>query len=256
MPSTAWLVCPVVHAGLTCCPCHNILINNHVAINTPADNTLVTNTLVINTWVINILVVKTLSLKHEAQNIGIRHSSATVSYCGSAPRACSKHAALLCASRLNSMIISFVIVLHCYSCTFCCWSNLTAVLLHGADGQELHTHANRRAPRCLPCNYTDPAEQSFRSPPEQYPAPRVGALGAAPLPVHAGCYATHELLCCFATCTSLLLPEMFHCYCSHCNVCMCCQICRLHWLEQYSLAWHLLVFTKVVIHASHACKWI
>lgn len=40
------------------------------------------------------------------------------------------------------------------------------------DGQELHTHANRRAPRCLPCNYTDPAEQSFRSPPEQYPAPR------------------------------------------------------------------------------------
>lgn len=84
----------------------------------------------------------------------------------------------------------FQLLLHCY---FCCGHDLTAVLLHDADGQELHTHANRRAPRCLPCNYTDPAEQSFRSPPEQYPAPRVGALGAEPLPVHAGSYVMHAL---------------------------------------------------------------
>ncbi|DBA84620.1 TPA: hypothetical protein ACH3X2_006195 [Trebouxia sp. C0005] len=42
----------------------------------------------------------------------------------------------------------------------------------GAGGPELYVHANRAAPRCLPCNYTDPAEDTFESPSYQYIAPR------------------------------------------------------------------------------------
>lgn len=38
-------------------------------------------------------------------------------------------------------------------------------------GKQLHTHANRQAPRCLPCNYTDPAEEFWEGLPDQYTAP-------------------------------------------------------------------------------------
>ena len=44
-----------------------------------------------------------------------------------------------------------------------------------AGGPQLYVHANRAAPRCLPCNYTDPAEDTFENPSYQYIAPRVGA---------------------------------------------------------------------------------
>ena len=81
---------------------------------------------------------------------------------------------------------------------------MLTVLLHGADGKDLYTHANRKAPRCLPCNYTDPAEQSFSSPPEEYPAPRVGVHGAETLAsTHAAGHVhliaaawQHARLCC------------------------------------------------------------
>ena len=57
----------------------------------------------------------------------------------------------------------------------------TYVLCVAAVGgaQELYVHANRAAPRCLPCNYTDPAESSFDNPSYQYIAPKVGAPHAA-----------------------------------------------------------------------------
>ena len=40
---------------------------------------------------------------------------------------------------------------------FCCWHSY----LPGAAGRkDRYVHASRRAPRCLPCNYTDPLEAS------------------------------------------------------------------------------------------------
>ena len=53
------------------------------------------------------------------------------------------------------------------------------VLWWCADGKQLYTHANRWAPRCLPCTYTDPAEQGFQNMSDQHPAPRVSWNGAA-----------------------------------------------------------------------------
>ena len=44
-------------------------------------------------------------------------------------------------------------------------ANRAVVLLPGPAGaaEELHIHANRRAPRCLPCDYRDPAEASHQA---------------------------------------------------------------------------------------------
>ena len=44
--------------------------------------------------------------------------------------------------------------------------NASALLPGPAGGaEELHIHANRRAPRCLPCDYRDPAEASYQANP-------------------------------------------------------------------------------------------
>lgn len=67
------------------------------------------------------------------------------------------------------------------------------VLLFVSGGKQLHTHANRQAPRCLPCNYTDPAEEFWEGLPDQYTAPWVGVLDASILPSAVLCFA---VLCC------------------------------------------------------------
>ena len=63
-------------------------------------------------------------------------------------------------------------------------------VIAGQGGRELYVHANRAAPRCLPCNYTDPAELAFENPAYQYKAPRVGALACCFVYEHCDCTVT------------------------------------------------------------------
>ena len=76
-------------------------------------------------------------------------------------------------------------------------------LLHSVSGgKQLHTHANRQAPRCLPCNYTDPGESFWEGLPDQYIAPRVSALDA--------------VLCCIVLCCAVLCCAVL------CHAVLCC----------------------------------
>ena len=73
------------------------------------------------------------------------------------------------SSVLQPNFLSLALLYHIHH-TMSCF-----MLSVGENGRELYVHANRAAPRCLPCNYTDPAEAGFQNPNPQYIASRVGA---------------------------------------------------------------------------------